>query len=403
MRTPVVAVFVMPQAGHFYPLAPLVAGLCARGAEAHVFTDQQFEHDVERLGARFVDMFAEYPVNEADRTSHPAPCRYVTFAGRYAEQILREVEQLEPDLVIHDSHAVIGRVVGRVLDVPYVHVCAGHNVSPGTLPELLETLPKTYISPACERAVQTLHERYGYREASPFSFVPEPSPYLNVCCEPPEFLERRDREALEPVAFHGCLVPETPTGPLGPPQFGSPERLKLFVSFGTVVWRYFPREALAGMKAIAAVVADRPDLTAFLSLGGNSLPAASIDELRRPNVLVKSFVDQPAVLREADAFVTHHGMNSTHEAIDASTPMISYPFFWDQLPLARKCQSFGLAVPLAAPLAPIRSDDLARALAELTAERPAITNSLARARGWEVDVMANREAVVERAMKLIAP
>ena len=56
-------------------------------------------------------------------------------------------------------------------------------------------------------------------------------------------------------------------------------------------------------------------------------------------------MDQWAVLGETDLFVTHHGLNSTHEAIFNRVPMLSYPFFWDQPGLAAKCQAFGIARP----------------------------------------------------------
>ena len=48
MRNPVIAVFVMQQAGHFYPLAPLIVALVDGGAEVHVFTDSQFKPDLDQ-------------------------------------------------------------------------------------------------------------------------------------------------------------------------------------------------------------------------------------------------------------------------------------------------------------------------------------------------------------------
>ena len=95
-------------------------------------------------------------------------------------------------------------------------------------------------------------------------------------------------------------------------------------------------------------------------------------------------------------------MNSTHEAIAALVPMISYPFFWDQLALAEWCQRFGLAVPLTvSPLARVHEKDVNLALALLPRGESSVREQLLRARAWELEVIANRASVVERIMALV--
>ena len=108
-------------------------------------------------------------------------------------------------------------------------------------------------------------------------------------------------------------------------------------------------------------------------------------------------VNQWAVLGEADLFVTHHGLNSTHEAIFNRVPMLSYPFFWDQPGLAAKCQAFGIARPLSAmPRGPVTADAAARAIAGILQDRAAIARRLEEARQRELAVMAERNQVLDR-------
>lgn len=119
--------------------------------------------------------------------------------------------------------------------------------------------------------------------------------------------------------------------------------IKLYISFGTVIWRYY-----------------------------------------------------------TDAFFTHHGMNSTHEAIFHRVPMVSYPFFWDQPGLAHKCQSFGLAIPLTDTLrGGIDKRDVRRIMTRLADARESMMAALSRARGWEEAVIANRPAVLRKVMDLM--
>jgi UDP:flavonoid glycosyltransferase YjiC (YdhE family) len=374
-----------------------------------VFTHRRFEAQVTSAGGRFVDLFAHGTLEEADDESLPVPSRHVTFAGVHAEAIIRDVTALRPALILYDGFAVIGRVVASAFGLPYVNVCAGHAVTAVRYRALLTTDPRVRTSARCLRTVETLRERYGVHDASPFSYVSEPSPYLNVYCEPPEYLTDAERRAFEPVLFFGSLPPieeldagdrpddrETPS-PFG----GGASGLKIYASFGTVVWRYWAREALAALGVIADAVAAMPEARGVLSLGRAPVAPADVRALVRPNVSVASYVDQWAVLREADVFVTHHGLNSTHEAIFAGVPMISYPFFWDQPSLAAKCQDLGLAIALVETARdPLRAGDVTAALAELDRRRPAIVGQLAQARAWERRTLAGREEVLQHIVDL---
>jgi UDP:flavonoid glycosyltransferase YjiC (YdhE family) len=112
-------------------------------------------------------------------------------------------------------------------------------------------------------------------------------------------------------------------------------------------------------------------------------------------------VDQAAVLREADLFITHHGLNSTHEAIWCGVPMLSYPFFWDQPALAARCQELGVALPLSATVrGPLDPAGVAAVLADFLARRTALRSALAAAKTFEENVMARRDEVVERLLRL---
>ncbi|MCK6459697.1 MAG: glycosyltransferase [Planctomycetes bacterium] len=391
-----VAFFCMREPGHFQRMRSLIAGLSGLGMDARVFTHRDFRGDVERAGGTFVDLFAKYP--PADTASLPVPCRHVSFAGRYAGDVARDLAAIGASLVVYDTFAVVGFVAARLAGLPHVNVCAGHDVEPSRFVELLKTDPRVRIAPECHRAVETLRTLHGIADASPFSYVTALSPHLNVCCEPPEFLDEAERRPFEPIAFHGSLPSleepgDPPEGAGGPAAFDD-AGLKVYVSFGTVIWRYYANEALAALRAVSDAVAARRDARAILSLGGAEADAAA---LARGNVTVARYVDQRRILAEADVYVTHHGLNSTHEAIFHGVPMLSYPFFWDQPALARKCQRFGIAVPLASsPRAPVGAADVEAALAALLVRGEPMKRALAEARRWEEAVVAGRGAVLRR-------
>jgi UDP:flavonoid glycosyltransferase YjiC (YdhE family) len=168
----------MPEPGHFQRMRSLIAGIAALGIRAHVFTHRDFREYVERAGGAFTDLFARYP--PADTTSLPVPCRHVSYAGHHADAIRRDLEALRVSLVVYDTFAVVGHVVARLLGVPYVNVCAGHDVEPRRFVGMLEEDPRVRIAPECHAAVETLRTRHGIADASPFSYVTALSPHLNV-------------------------------------------------------------------------------------------------------------------------------------------------------------------------------------------------------------------------------
>jgi UDP:flavonoid glycosyltransferase YjiC (YdhE family) len=397
----------MPEDGHFQRMRSLVSGLADHAVDVHVLTHRKFQSHVEEAGGIFFDLFSRYPLELADDESAPVPSRFVTYAATYAEPIRRDVEALGPSLVIHDSFSVIGRVTASLLGIPRVNVCAGHNVVPARFLAALGGDPRVNTSSRCLHAVKVLRDSYGMADASPFSYVSSLSPDFNIYCEPPEFLEEDERQAIEPVAFYGSIPSLGTEQPgagrerscFGP---GSHPCLKIYVSFGTVVWRYYADDALRALTILSAAFAGMTSVRAVISLGGATIDREARAGLTKQNVLIEDYLDQWRILRESDIFFTHHGMNSTHEAIFHRVPMVSYPFFWDQPGLARKCQAFGLAIPLAdSPRGRFGRGDVRAAVERLACEKESMQQALSRALEWEMAVMANRPAVLQRVIDLI--
>ena len=88
-------VFCMEGHGHIKRLLPLISGLARAGLRNHVFTQPQFEAQIENAGGVFVDLFRGRPRDDADASSIPISCRNVSFAGHYAEQIVDEAAALK--------------------------------------------------------------------------------------------------------------------------------------------------------------------------------------------------------------------------------------------------------------------------------------------------------------------
>ena len=390
------AIFAMSDANHFWRTHTVTRALAEAGVDVRVYSDRRFAEGVAASGATLVDVFTPYPLDRADPSSQPLPVRNVTWAGTFADELIAEAAAFAPDLVLYDSFAVIGRVVGAALGVPFVCVLAGHNLDPARLVPAMAHDDRVAISDACREALERLRTRHGWDDVSPFSYYDAFSPHLNLCCQPRAFLTAAERPAFAPLAFWGSLPAPDGRAPRRRGERADPPR-RIYASMGTISWRYYVPEAFGALRAVAAAVGRRRDAEAVISLGGAALDGG---ELERPNVRVERWVDQREQLADADVFVTHSGMNSTHEALLHRVPMVSYPMFADQPGLSARVCAFGLAEALAEPRGPVTADDVDAALERLTAKGPALDEALALAHARELEVIAARPAVVAQILAL---
>jgi MGT family glycosyltransferase len=389
-----------PGGGHAERLLPLVALLAARGCAVHVLTRPEVGPHVASAGGHFHDFFSEFPVEAADRESIPLPSRLVAHAAKFVEAIATKVAALAPRLIVYDSFMVAAPLVAARLGLPAIGMRAGHAQIPADAIAAMCREPRVHTSPACVEAVRRLRDDYGLADASPFCYLANVSPLLNLYPEPPQFVGDDVRKAFAPIAFFGSLAPEErerrSAGAVWAP--GGP-RPRVYVSFGTAIWRYYAEEAIAALAVISRALSERA--ASVVSLGGYTAGAQQQLMLARSGVRVERYVDQWRALQDTDLFVTHHGLNSTHEAVFHCVPMLSFPFSGDQPAMAARCHTLQLAMPLGAAGGQALTDDVVhRSLDTVAARAPELRARLTEARQWELDTIAARNEVVDRMLSL---
>lgn len=397
-----IACFAMSDANHFSSYRELVFHLVQQGAEVCVWTDPVFRPQVQTAGATFANLFDGRPLDAVDDTSRPFPARHVTFAGVHGRPIAEEVREWGPDLVVFESFSYIGRVVAELLGLKWVPHLAGGYLDGAATRAQLPTLVRTSIDPRCHAAVERIRSEYNIADASPFAYVTTASPYLNIAAVPEQWYTPAQAAELAPLAFFGCLESALLSRAHIPKPAGAP--LRIYAAMGTIIWRYWTREALETLRAVRNAVATRPDASAVFGLGHVDLSEEQLESLRGPNVRIERFADQPTELANADIFVSHMGAGGTHEAVALGVPILSHPFFWDQPEQAKRAAEFGVAIPLAPGAlgtdgAPSAAQVLA-GIAAIEARRHEMSANLLRARDWEVNADAGRPAVARRIIAL---
>ena len=64
------------------------------------------------------------------------------------------------------------------------------------------------------------------------------------------------------------------------------------------------------------------------------------------NITISRFVDQIAVLSQADVFLTHCGMNSVNESLYYKVPLVMYPQTSEQDGVATRVEQLGAGIRL---------------------------------------------------------
>lgn len=397
-----IACFAMSDANHFASFGELVAQLVQQGADVRVWTDPAFRPQVEAAGAAFSNLFNGRPLDAIDNASRPFPVRHVTFAGVHGRVIADEVSAWRPDFVVFESFTYVARVVAELLGLKWVPHIAGHYLDGAAMRAHLPTLARVSIDPRCDAAVEQIRTEYGIVDASPFAYITTPSPHLNIAAVPEEWYTLEQATSLAPLAFFGCLENKVLKRSRAPEPPG--KHLRIYAAMGTIIWRYWTRQAIDTLRAVRDAVQRLPHATGVIGLGRVSLSSEDLASLQGPRMRVEQFADQPAELGNADIFVSHMGAGSTHEAVALGVPMLSHPFFWDQPEQAKRAAEFGVALPLmlgtlgtdAAPTV----DQLLARIAEVEARHDEFVANLARAREWEVNADAGRPAVARRIIAL---
>lgn len=151
----------------------------------------------------------------------------------------------------------------------------------------------------------------------------------------PELQPRRARFGPD-VHFVGPLSEGAHSCPAGITP-ARRQRRTLVVAVGTVFAR-----SVDFFRNIVEVFTDS-EWTVILATGW--LPVEQLGSVP-PNVYAHQWIPQSSVLRGADVFLTHGGMNSVHEAILAGVPMILAPRSREQRRTAANLYRLGVAEPL---------------------------------------------------------
>lgn len=378
---PHIIFFNWPSTGHMNPTLPVVAELVGRGCTVTYFVPESMRHVVEAAGAEWRKLGNIGDVSQCnmarwlpeDMTGEPPTFPLHSLAWAHAELpgVLAALRELQPSpgVLVYDSFIPFGPLLSHVLGLPGVSFLS--MPGPGVVERLAELTEAWEAHPCVDGPRAALRAEYGGFDVLANGLLMEHySPRLNLVTtieslfSPPCAEQQRRRFGAFPFTCVGVLADEK-VQRLAHAQAGQhsvatglpSERIKaaraagsrlLYVSLGTVGNSHFWREPF-GPFAEANGLADCTGKqfcqhvfrTCFEALGGDEsvlvIMAVGLQEdalegvpTVPANFEVRPTVPQLEVLAHCDAFVTHGGANSMHEALSYGVPLAVVPMFGDQ-------------------------------------------------------------------------
>ena len=334
--------FNIPAYGHTNPTLGVVKELVSRGHQVWYYSYNVMRKEIESAGATFIscdDYDTEQKLSEKDATRVGKDLAFsakilVDTTLALDEKVSKEMAELKPDCIVADSMALWGKAVALKLGIPFVsstttfafnkHSARIMKQGIGDLLKMIFTSPKT------SKEVKRLKAK-GYPVKNILDIIGSDDNTNTIVYTSPEF-QPCSETFSEKYAF---------VGPSIRPATDEIEKNRdklIYISMGTV-----NNDMMSFYKQCISALT-YTDYQVIMSVGN----IVSIEEFGKlpENISVFSHVDQIAVLKQADVFLSHCGMNSVSESLYFGVPLVMLPQTSEQKGVAERVFQLGAGVKL---------------------------------------------------------
>lgn len=331
-----IAVFNFPAIGHINPNLAVIEELVSRGHEVTCTVTEYFVDAVKAVGAEplvYDSVFGEfYRSPYTGDALQGEGLRCLEDAERVLEAAEKHFGDNPPELVLHDFMAWGGRFYGSAHDLPQVRFFPSYGINESF--SIQQRFPLATFED--EKVIEMVGKLAAllpqYKiEGGPMDFF-QNIPELGIIFVPRTFHYEGDSFDERFVFAGPCLRDRSQFQGSWEPKDGAGKTL--LVSLGTAAtgWpEFFPMAVEAFADNGWNVVLATGDHIAPGELG--ELPA---------NIEARRHVPQLDVLKGADLFVTHGGMNSVMESLYYDVPMVVIPQMNEQTANGLRVAELGL-------------------------------------------------------------
>lgn len=338
--------FCIPAHGHTNPTLGVVRELVSRGHQVWYYSYYMMREKIEAAGATFISC-DDY---DMEQKLTPKDCvrigKDLAFSTKILvdttlaldDKVCTDMEQLQPDCIVSDSMAVWGKMAAMKLGIPFVSsttTFAFNQYSAKIMkPSVREMIQMILSMPKITKQIKRL-QKNGYPVKSILDIIQNDNDTHTIVYTSPEF-QPNSETFSDRYAFVGPSIRPVSNRPED--QICKTRDKLIYISMGTV-----NNDMMPLYKRCLTTLADT-DYQVIMSVGN----LVSIEEFGAlpEHFAVYSHVDQIAVLQQADAFISHCGMNSVNESLYFGVPLIMLPQTAEQSGVAERVSQLGAGIKL---------------------------------------------------------
>lgn len=334
--------FCIPAHGHTNPTLGVVRELISRGHQVFYYSYNMMREKIEATGATFVscdeyDQEQRLDAKDAVRVGKDwafSTQILVDTTLALDDTVCEHMRELNPDCIVADSMAVWGKAVALKLGIPFVSsttTFAFNQYSAKIMKQSLRQMFGMIFSMTkINKNIKRLQEK-GYPVKSVLDIIQNDNNTDTIVYTSPEFQPCSETFSDKYVFVGPSIRPIENI-------FEKKSDKLIYISMGTVI-----NDSTEFYKKCIEVLANKK-YQVIMSVGN----LINIEDLGAVpyNITISRFVDQIAVLSQADVFLTHCGMNSVNESLYYKVPLVMYPQTSEQDGVATRVEQLGAGIRL---------------------------------------------------------
>lgn len=328
--------------GHINPTISIVKEMIDRGEKVTYIAGEEFKDLIEGLGARFIGYknFNEQEFNNGDISMTEMEPQLMEIARVYIE-IIETVFNIQEkfDCIIYDLLFFLGVEVAKALDIPSISSNSTFAINDktdyfsGFFTMFGPSIDRLLKSPAFSPVINSMMDKYGVRVPDLFSLHTLKNDINMVYTS--RYFQIQGDSFDDSYKFIGPSISDR--NEEVDPALVTRDRSKIiYISLGTIF-----NKSVEFYESCFQAFGDM-DAKIVMSVGRN-IDISMFKKIPQ-NFVIRNHVPQLEVLKHADIFITHGGMNSTNEALYYSVPLIAVPYFFDQPIVAHRVADLGAGI-----------------------------------------------------------